>query len=258
MKLLKQISVFISIFIFIIAINLVPIYANNERSQEVNKYIEMLNSKSYKTRVDAAKYVSRSGLTDTNLFNVIREKLLSRYNTTTTNHKHIDEMSWLCKALAASGSEEYVPTFNKIIENATSEKLIKYAKQSLALLPEYAERNKIMNETKNYNSNLSNEVNRLISMLQSDNINLKRDAAKTIYRGHYSEKELYEALNGQLLRWYKTVSSTDRHGNDTIAWMCKALAASGMIEYRSTLNEIYENTMSVTVKKHIKKSLKTL
>jgi len=239
----------------IIFSNSFPAIAGTDRSAEINKYIEMLGSASLKARIDAAKLISRSGLTDPGLFSIINENLLNGYNTNSLDKDHIDEMSWMCKALASSGSEDYSSTLEKIIQTATSQKLKKYAKQSLALLSEYAQRNKLLNDTTNNDPNLSLEVNKYINMLKSDSITLQKDAAKSIYRGQFSEKPLFDVLNDELLKGYKTASLNDRNRLDTLAWMCKALSSSGMVEYKQTLKEIIENSSNEKLKKYARQSL---
>lgn len=234
------------------------LFAEIDRSSEVNKYIEMLHSTTYKTRLDAAKYITRAGITDPKLYDVVRNQLVSRYKEKTSDMSHTDEMAWLCKALAASGMEQYKPAFNEVIENTTSPKLKKYARESLGMLAEHAEKNKIINDMSGADPSLSAEENRLVNMLRSDYFGLKRDAAKTIFRGQYKAKGLYQALNDVLLNQYKRVEFSDHLGIDTLAWMCKALGSSGMPEYKTTLQEIYESTSSVKLKSHVKKAMKQL
>ncbi len=244
-----------SVILMIIFTNNISALANSERTVEADKYIKMIESTSLKTRIDAAKLITRSGLTDPRLFSIINENLLSSYNTNSLDRDHIDEMSWMCKALASSGSEDYSSTLEKIIQTATSQKLKKYAKQSLALLSEYAQRNKLLNDTTNIDPNLSSEVNKYINMLKSNSITLKRDAAKSIYRGKFSEKPLFDALSDQLLKEYQTASLKDRNQLDALAWMCKALGSSGMVEYKSTLNQIIENSSNIKLVSNAKKGL---
>jgi len=232
--------------------------ANSDRSAETDEYIKMLGSTSLKTRIDATKMITRSGLTDPELFNIINENLLSRYNTNTLNRNHIDEMSWLCKALASSGSQDYTSTLEKIIQTTSSQKLKKYAKQSLALLSEYAQRNILINDSNNIDTNLSPEVNKYINMLKSDSITLQRDAAKSIYRGKFSEKPLFDVLSDELLKGYKTGTLSDRNQLDTLAWMCKALGASGMVEYKQTLNQIIETSSNPKLIKYAKQGREML
>ena len=245
-------------FCLIIIFLNIPAQASSAQAAEVDKYIKMLESASLKTRIDAAKYITRSGITDPKLYNIINEKLLNEYNSKGLNSDHIDEMSWMCKALAASGSLNYAPTLEKIIQTSDSVKLKKYAKQSLSLLSEHSERNKLMSDTTNFDSSLSPEINKYIQMLQSDNITLKRDAAKSIYRNHFSEKKLFDVLSDELLKGYKLTSSKDRNYVDTMAWMCKALASSGMVEYKQTLTQIIENSSSMKLQKYAKQSIEKL
>jgi hypothetical protein len=241
-------------FIFIFA-NSFPALASSDKSAEIDKYIEMLGSASLRTRIDAAKLITRSGITDPRLYNIINDKLLNKYDLKSLNSDHIDEMSWMCKALTASGSENYAPTLEKIIQTATSDKLKRYAKQSLFLISEYAERNKLLSDTANSDPSLSPEINKYIHMLRSDNLALKTDAAKSIYRNHFSEKKLFDVLRDELLKGYKLTSSMDRNYTDTMAWMCKALASSGMAEYKQPLTEIIENSSSLKLQKYAKQSL---
>jgi hypothetical protein len=112
----------------------IPSLANSDQSADVDKYIQMLGSTSLKTRLDAAKFITRSGITDSKLYIIINEKLLTELNTKGRNRDHIDEMSWMCKTLASSGMAEYKQTLREIIENSSNMKLQKYAKQSLGKL----------------------------------------------------------------------------------------------------------------------------
>lgn len=253
-------NIILNCFLFAICLAIIlstnyPALANSDRSAETDKYIEMIGSASFKTRVDAAKLITRSGNTDPRLYSFINEKLLNEYNINSTNPDHVDEMSWMCKALAASGSANYAPTLEKIIQTASSDKLQRYAKQSLDLIPENAKKNKSMNNTENIDPNLSPEINKYINMLQSDNAELKRDAAKSIHRGHFSEKALFDVLNKALLKDYKLTSSNDPKLTDALSWMCKALATSGMPEYKQTLEEIIKNTSDLKLKKYAEQSL---
>lgn len=255
---MKKLFLLFTFSLMIIYANNTSALANSDRSAETDEYIKMLGSTSLKTRIDATKMITRSGLTDPELFNIINENLLSRYNTNTLNRNHIDEMSWLCKALASSGSQDYTSTLEKIIQTTSSQKLKKYAKQSLALLSEYAQRNILINDSNNIDTNLSPEVNKYINMLKSDSITLQRDAAKSIYRGKFSEKPLFDVLSDELLKGYKTGTLSDRNQLDTLAWMCKALGASGMVEYKQTLNQIIETSSNPKLIKYAKQGREML
>jgi len=82
----------------------------------------------------------------------------------------------------------------------------------------------------------------LINMLKSDSMNVKRDAAKMIIRKLYTDQDLYEVVNEELLKGYPTAS--DKVSIDTMAWLCKALGASGNEKYKETLQKVKKSDNS--------------
>jgi hypothetical protein len=253
---LKQIVFFLCIMG--ILFSSLSVSAATDRSSEISSFLTMLESSSVKTRIDAAKQITRSGLTDPELFNRIEEKLLTGYTQNPNNSKHVDEMSWLCKSLASSGNMEYLEILTNIGKTSTSEKLKRYAKQSASQLAVHAERNRLLADTTNMDASLSPEVNRYITMLRSNDPVLKRDAAKSIHRNHFTEEKLYDVVSDELLKGYPLTSPGNRNYTDALAWMCKALTSSGMTKYRTTLTEIIEKSTSETLKRHASKSLRML
>ena len=232
-------------------------YAEVDRSSEVDEYITMLKSDNMEQRINAAKRITRSGLTDSKLFDLIRDNLLNGYQSHTDNPKHNDEMAWLCKALASSGNQEYKEVLKRVADSTKDEKLARYARQSMEQIDEYAERNKIISDTKNVVPGQSPEVTKLINMLKSDNIALKKDAAKEIYRAHFTEHNLFEVVNEELLKGYQ-LNASDKNHVDAMAWLCKALGASGMQEYKATLDNITNTSSSETLRKYAKQTLDTI
>lgn len=230
-------------------------FASEDRSDEVNQYISRLESQSRQTRINALKVITRSNLTDPRLFNVIRDKLLEGYELETYNTDHVDEMAWLCKALASSGLSDYKETLKTVSENAYSMKLKGYANQSLELVDDYATKNQVVTDTAHFDESLSPEINRYISMLKSDDLRLKKDAAKMIYRSDLSETKLFDAISDELLEGYKANGADNI---DTMAWFCKALGSSGISKYQATLDEVLQNTTNIKLKKYAKKGLNNL
>lgn len=229
-------------------------FAQTNRSSEVEALMIGLDSPSSYKRVNASKVISRSGLTDQELYTKVATLLREGY-AAKTDADHIDEMAWLCKALAASGDSQYRPLFEEVIANTPSTKLKRYAKQSHALIEEYAQRSRILNETKSWDESLSAEDNRLINMLNSDNVALKRDAAKIIMRSVKIDEKVFDAAAAAL-----NTMAAENHPNstsvDTMAWLCKSLAASGNSKYVETLQKIHDDTSSTKLKMHASKALK--
>ncbi len=230
-------------------------FTQTNRSSEIEALMIGLDSPSSAKRINASKIISRSGLANQELYTKVAS-LLSEGYATKTDADHIDEMAWLCKALAASGDSQYRPLFEEISANTSSSKLERYAKQSHALIEEYAQRSQILNETKTWDENLSAVDNRLINMLNSDKAALKRDAAKMIIRSIKTDEKVFAAA-AEALNTMAAEDHPDSTSVDTMAWLCKSLAASGNSKYIETLQKIHDSTSSSKLKMHASKALKT-
>ncbi|MBE9504603.1 MAG: hypothetical protein IME96_10550 [Proteobacteria bacterium] len=275
----KYLTVFVTAIIILYGISAGNAFAEEDRSEEINKYLTLLQSKSITQRVTVAKLITRSGLSDKALFDYINKDLLNRYQQNVPDKPvkydmdeddewmvsgqsdadklHIDEMAWLCKALASSGLSEYKGTLEEVAYTTASPKLKQYAKQSIRLVDEYAERNAIMAKGNNSIQGLSPAKTRLINMLKSDNYSLKRDAAKMLIRSGESDEVLYEVVNEELLKSHSLKTGSNLH-IDAMAWMCKALGSSGISKYRKTLQEIIETTKNTKLKTYAKQNLNLL
>ncbi|MDY0221499.1 MAG: hypothetical protein RBR67_10215 [Desulfobacterium sp.] len=76
----------------------------------------------------------------------------------------------------------------------------------------------------------------LKDMLKSDLMKVKKEAAKRITTRSYTDQDLYEVVNEELLKGYQTAS--DKVSIDTMAWLCKALGTSGNEKYKDTLQKV--------------------
>ena len=229
-------------------------FAQTNRSAEVEVLMTGLDSPSSSTRINASKVISRSGLTDQELYTKVATLLKDGY-AARKDADHIDEMAWLCKALAASGDSQYRPLFEEIVAKTPSTKLKRYAKQSHALIEEYAQRSWILNRTETWDESLSAADNRLVNMLNSDNLALQRDAAKILVRSIKTDEKVFDAAAAAL-----TTMAAENHPKstyaDTMAWLCKSLAASGNSKYVETLQQIHDSTNSLKLKRYASKALK--
>ena len=75
----------------------------------------------------------------------------------------------------------------------------------------------------------------LKNMLKSDLMKVKKKAAQIITRRAYTDQDLYEVVNEELLKGYPTASDKSI---DTMAWLCKALGTSGNEKYKETLQKV--------------------
>lgn len=231
-------------------------FAQQDRSAEISSLLKGLDSTSQRQRVDAAKIISRSGLQDQALYEKIAELLKTGYRQP-FEKDHTDEMAWLCKALAASGDSQYRPLLEEVAESAPSTKLQRYARQSTELLETYAQRSQILNATEGWDPELSAEENRIVGMLKADDTGLKKEAAKMLVRQSNSKEKVFDAAAAALLQMSQNFSGDSAYV-DSMAWLCKALAASGQRKYVADLEQIRTNTQSVKLDSYIAKALKAL
>ena len=214
-----------------------PSFAQPDSSQEISQYIQIMQEGSLAHKIITVKKITNSGLSDTQLFDVLEKELKDGF-LTATGKDPMDYMAWLCKALASSGQEKYKATLTHVVDNTPDPKLKRYAEQSLALFEQYAARNKIMNQGSAGMADKDPAVVQLINMLKS--------AAKKITRSTYKDPDLYETVNQELLNGYANAS--DKLSVDAMAWLCKALGSSGNANYKPTLQKVMDSGNPLLVK----------
>jgi hypothetical protein len=228
-----------------------------DQSQKVDKYLSMLESGSMKTRTDAAKLISRSGLKDPVLFDAVEKRLLKGYTRNQGDHRHMDEMAWYCKALASSGNLSYEDTLRKVAQTTTNQNLKRHSSNSLAQIGVVAKRKQIMKEAAFKGNDLTSKESEVIAMLNSDDPVMMRNAAKMTYRHRFSGDAVYDVINEKLLS-LSSQSAGNRDLTDSLSWMCKALGASGMVKYRETLTKVIETSSNPKLEKYARQSLNML
>ncbi len=101
-------------------------------TSEQAKYLRMLDSNNTKEQKDAAQLMVKTKLRDTVVLDAVERVLLKGYLTSTNDRDdRIDTLSWLCKALGASGQSKYRATLSKVASEAPHNKLKGYAEKSL-------------------------------------------------------------------------------------------------------------------------------
>jgi TolB-like protein len=101
-------------------------------SSEQAKYLRMLESNNTEQQKDAAQLMVRAKYRDTVVLDVVEKILLRSYQASANESgERIDTLSWLCKALGASGQGKYKATLSKIANEAPQRKLKGYAEKSL-------------------------------------------------------------------------------------------------------------------------------
>ena len=111
--------------------------AQIDRVEEVKNLMAGLESSSQVKRINSAKIITRSGLRDQGLYVKVADLLRAGYMQE-YEKQHADEMSWMCKALAASGDQQYRALLDEVATKSPSVKVKKYAKESSSQIDDYA------------------------------------------------------------------------------------------------------------------------
>jgi hypothetical protein len=103
-------------------------------SPEDARLYSMLKSGDDKLIKSVAKQLHRSPKMDPMLFEAANEVLLDGYNKNTLDVDHIDTMSWVCKALGASGNSAYKATLTKVLSSTGSATLQRHCRHAQGML----------------------------------------------------------------------------------------------------------------------------
>ncbi|MBU1565966.1 MAG: hypothetical protein KJ630_10100 [Proteobacteria bacterium] len=112
-----------------------PPQQSNQLTSGQAKYLRMIESNNTKEQKDAARLMVKAKLRDTVVLDAVERVLLKEYQASGDDRNdRIDTLSWLCKALGASGQSKYKATLSKVAKEAPHRKLKGYAASSLKQL----------------------------------------------------------------------------------------------------------------------------
>jgi len=191
------------------------------------------------------------GLSDTRLYDVIEERLLADYPAPREVKAERQRLAWYIRALGFSGQEKYVPTINKFLSDRD---YATYARHALKDLPVYRKWNPIISDRASFDGKLSDDANRAINMIRSNDFNLKELGSKRVYYGRLGEEPIFEILASEVRANYASANASN---NDEIAWMVKALASSGNEKYRPVVQEVADKTTHTRVAWHARSALES-
>jgi TolB-like protein len=107
-------------------------------------------------------------------------------------------------------------------------------------------------------SQLASEQAKYLRMLESNNTEQQKDAAKLMVKANYRDTVVLDAVEKILLRSYQASANESGERIDTLSWLCKALGASGQSKYKATLSKIASEAPQRKLKGYAEKSLNQL
>lgn len=202
----------------------------------------------------AAESLGWSGLSSPQIYDPIEQELLANLPAATSKAT-INYVGWLTKSLAYSGDSKYVPTLKKVALEAPHNKSKKYAQQALQMLPQYARYNSLISPEQWPDAPYPSLHQRYLNMLQSQEYELIRLAAKRIHNTLDYSPELLAQLD-QTLNQYYIKPDLSSLGVDAIAWVAKALAGSRAPEYRDSVEKAAKKAPHKKLRTYAQKYLK--
>ena len=228
-----------------------PVYALTEKVEE--QYLSAITRGTVSARISAAKKVTQSFVRNDKIFIEIEHQLLDSYNDN-LGRKHIDQMAWYCKALASSGKEKYLETVRQVANRAEDPKLQNYARQSVEMFPFHKNRNSVLSRTAEYiDQGFDSDSAELAVMLRSDQMIMKRDGAKKIFRSArvaFIDTRLFDIVEQELVKGLRVESGDHDTYIDTMAWLCRALEVSGDRKYLKSLQMVVDKSSSQKLQKY--------
>ncbi|TCS36247.1 hypothetical protein EDC30_10764 [Paucimonas lemoignei] len=217
--------------------------------EDVARYIQIFNSDTH-AHQEAVESLAWMGLSDTRLFDVIERRVKDEADRFRNNKDEKNRVARYIRALGFSGQSKYEPTIRQYLADRTYER---YAKTALEDMDDYRKWNPIISNRASFDPRYSDDVNRVMNMLKSDDPLLKRVAAKRIYFAHQDDV-LLELLAKDLKAAYPKADTTY---SDATSWMVKALGNAKNPKYRPLIQEIAGNSRDSKVASYAKKALES-
>jgi hypothetical protein len=200
--------------------------------EDVQRFIAIFQQSDATAQNRAVEDLAWMGLSDLRLFDPIEQRILAEERAARESRAEKDRIARYMRALGFSGRPKYRSTLNRF---TLDQVYMRYADQAIKDLPYYQRWNPIISARADWDPNLSDEANRVMNMLRSDDLLLQRIAAKRVWFGIQDEPAL-DLLAARLRDAYPKEWQGEEA--DSVAWMAKALGRADKGKYRSLLDEV--------------------
>jgi len=205
-------------------------YAFSSDEERIDYYLGVLDSGHPESQETMLSRLQWSGLSDPRLYDEIERRLLEHYQGPDMSLMSL--MAHHVRALGYSGNDKYRSTITKVYEDGAHGRLRKHAKKALRDLNLYSDWIQIVQNSSLDTSGKSVEVGTYLKMLHADDVHVKRLAARAIFHEKLTDKYLIDTAAKNLSAMYMQ-EGLDAQGQDTAAWLCKAIAKSKDAEHNA-------------------------
>ncbi len=220
--------------------------------EDVEQYVKIFSSNSNPVfHSDAVDTLEWKGLSDTRLFDIIEQRLQTDFVVGNYDKMEKNRVARYMRALGYSGQQKYAATLQRYVRDPVYGR---YAEGALKDLPIYQKWNPIISGRFSFDPKYSDDTNRILNMLRSDDIFLQRIGAKRVYFTT-QDKDVFDVLASLVSGRLKQSNYGDRESQDTFAWLVKALGSSKDPQYVALITEVANTTNSSAVSRHAKEAL---
>lgn len=217
--------------------------------EDVAQYIAIFSGDTNRHNA-AVESLAWKGISDPRVYDVIERRILDEAQNARFNKEGKNRVARYIRALGFSGQSKYMATINKFASDRAYDR---HAATAMKELPLYEMWNPVISDRSSFDQKYSDDVNRILNMLRSSDMQLKRIGAKRVY---FAEKDdvLLERLAKELQANYQSVENSEIEV-DTVSWMVKALGSARNSKYRPLIEEVAAQARSRKVAKYAKQAL---
>jgi hypothetical protein len=215
--------------------------------EDVQRFVEIFNGPVEKHQ-EAVQALAWMGLSDPRIFDPLEQRVLKEGPTARgIQRAERNRVAHYIRALGFSGQPKYLATIVKFRHDNEYDRFARVASEEL---PQYEKWNPIISNRATFNPKYGDDANRVRNMLLSDDLVLKRLAAKRIFFAN-REEELVERLAAALKDNYRR-GPDDAEITNTIGWLIKGVACTKDAKYIPLLEEVAANAPNKAVRRHAK------
>jgi hypothetical protein len=218
--------------------------------EDVEQYVKIFSGDPA-LHAAAADTLEWKGLSDTRLFDVIEQRLQTDFVPGNYDRMDKNRVARYMRVLGYSGQQKYAATLQKYVRDPVYGR---YADSALKDLPIYQKWNPIISNRSAFDPKYSDDTNRIMNMLRSDDIFLQRIGAKRAYFTT-PDRDVFDLLASLVNGRLQQSVYGDRESQDTFAWMVKALGSSKDPKYVALITEVANTAKSSAVSRHAKDAL---
>ncbi|HEX7641821.1 MAG TPA: hypothetical protein VF472_06345 [Burkholderiaceae bacterium] len=210
--------------------------------EDVAHYVQAVQG-TRPVRVKAIDELAWKGISDPRVFDLIEKMVLAELEPGAAGADR-DAVDQELRGLSFSGQSKYLPTLQKAEADS---RYSRYARMAMAELPGYARWNPIISNRATWDPNNSDDDNRILNMLHSNDLVLKRIAGKRVYFENKDPVVLAATADAIKAVFHDKHSGDEADG---VAWLVKGLGSAADPQYKPLFVQVREESPDRNVVSH--------